>query len=129
MPSNDSASGKHWALLVEIPAWLSDDAEEALATEFFGESGDTASDFLQDYVLGLSSVVRIRVELCGGKEADVVESFGYVREVQLVEPSRGFGSETHLTDRQLDEESGTGARLLRERKGCEWCTDHKAAER
>ena len=106
-------SAKHLALQVELPAVYTADIEGL--REFQGDA--TESEFLLNCV-GEPSVVRVRMEVSGEKDSSVVEVWGHIRDAKLVEPSRGYGPGTALTDEQLAE---NGVRLLRDERGCEWC--------
>ena len=109
-----NAPAKHLALQVELPAVYTADIEGL--REFVGDF-TTEGEFLLNCV-GEPSVVRVRMEISGEKDSDVVEVWGYVRDAALVEPSVGYGPDETLTDEQLAE---NGARLLRDERGCEWC--------
>jgi hypothetical protein len=108
-------SAKHIAFLVEVPGIHTDDIDGLREVEW---EFDSESDFLSNCV-GEPGVVRLRAEVSGEKDSEVVEVWGHVREVSLVDPSRGYGGDPHLTDAQLDE---NGWKLLRD-EGCEWCED------
>lgn len=93
-----SSGGKHLALVIELPCMYTADIDGL--REFKGDF-ESESDFILNCV-GEPGVVRVRMEIGGEKESDVIEVWGYVREAQLVEPSRGYETkEPHLTDEQL----------------------------
>jgi hypothetical protein len=107
-------NAKHIAFLVEIPAIYTDDIDGL--REYRGEF-ESESDFLSNCI-GEPRVVRLRTEVAGDKDSDVTEVWGIVREVQLVEPGRGYGPSPTLTDEQLAE---NGHKLMRDERACEWC--------
>jgi hypothetical protein len=113
VPQSNSAE-KHLALVIELPCMYTDDIDGLREFKFDA----TESDFLLNTV-GEPSVVRLRMEISGEKDSEVVEVWGYVREAQLVEPSRGYGDGPKLTDEQLSEQGGY--KLMRDEDACEWC--------
>lgn len=117
-PSTEEAelSAKHIAFLVEVPAIYTADIDELRVVE--GDF-DSESDFLSN-CMGEPGVVRLRTEISGEKDSEIVEVWGHIREVLLVEPSRGYGGNPKLADEQLEQE---GWNLLRD-EGCEWCQDY-----
>lgn len=107
--------GKHIALLVELPSLFTDDLDDY--REYKSEF-ETESDWLENCI-AVSGPVRLRVQVSGEKESDVVEVWGDIREVQLVDPSRGYSvDEPALTEDQL---AKNGSHLLRDENACEWC--------
>lgn len=107
---------KHLLLSIELPSVYTGDID--LQSDLREEFGATDSEFILNWI-GEPGVVRVRMEISGEKDSDVVEVWGSVREAALVEPSRGYVSaETHLTEEQLAEH---GRKLMREDNGCEWC--------
>jgi hypothetical protein len=113
-PENEQ---RHIALLIEIPAIYTDDLPGMLADyhDEFGNESEALSN-----MIGEPHIARVRFEISGEKDSDVQEVWGYVREVQLVEPSRGYeGAEPHLTDAQLEKHGGY--KLMRDEDACEWC--------
>jgi hypothetical protein len=91
---------KHYGFLVEVPALHTADLDELRKVD---AEWETESEFLLN-CCGEPSIVRMRMEISGEKDSEVVEVWGYVRQAQLVEPSRGYESaQPHLTDEQLAE--------------------------
>ena len=113
---------RHVALLVEIPAIYTDDLESL--REYQGEY-ESESDWLLGCIR-LTNPVRLRAEVDGEKDSEVVEVWGSIREARLVEPGRGYDlGEPHLTDDQLRKHGEH--KLLRDERACEWCmTDGEA---
>lgn len=107
---------KHLLLSIELPSVYTADID--LESDLRKEFGASDSEFILNWI-GEPGVVRVRMEISGEKDSDVVEVWGSVREAALVEPSRGYVSaEAHLTEEQLAED---GRKLMREDDGCEWC--------
>lgn len=119
--SRRSSADQHIAFLVEVPGFYTDDIDDLRQ---YGGEFETESDFLHN-VCGEPNVVRLRVETSGEKDSSVVEVWGMVREVQLVEPGRGYGLDEHLTEDQL---AKNGHALMRDERGCEWCASADAYE-
>lgn len=117
---------KHLALVIELPCMYTADIDSLREVE--GEF-PTESEFLLN-VMGEPTVVRLRTEISGEKDSDIIEVWGMVREAKLVEPSRGYGDGPHLTDDQLADH---GSKLMRDENACEWCqhydSDAKSEER
>lgn len=107
---------RHIALLIEVPVIFTEDLDDL--REYRGEF-ESESDWLQNCIR-VSGPVRLRVEIEGEKDSEVVEVWGHVREAHLVEPSRGYGGdEPYLTDEQLEQHGQH--KLLRDERACEWC--------
>lgn len=111
--SSDQKNGKHLALVIELPDTYTADIDGL--REYQDEMPE--SDFLLNCV-GEPSIVRVRMEIAGEKDSDVVEVWGHVREAKLVEPSRGYGPGPVLTGEQLAQ---NGWKLTRDEDACEWC--------
>jgi hypothetical protein len=112
-------SSPHLALQIELPCMFTDDiAEGGSLREMFASEHDSESDFILNCI-GEPGVVRVRMEISGEKDGEVVEVWGFVRSASLVEPSRGFNAGSHLTDEQLAEQGGH--KLMRDERACEWC--------
>lgn len=109
-------SDKHIALLVEVPAIYTADLDGL--REYRGEF-ESESDWLRNCIRAETSVVRLRLEISGEKDSDVVEVWGAIREAQLVEPSVGYEPGGAVTDEQLREHGEH--KLLRDERACEWC--------
>ncbi len=108
---------RHIALLIEVPAIYTEDLPGIIA-QLDGEF-ESPSEALWNCI-GEPSIARVRVEIAGEKDSSVQEVWGYVREVQLVEPSRGYAvDEPHLTDEQLEKYGAH--KLMRDEDACEWC--------
>lgn len=115
-PHKSYADAKqHLALLIELPDYYTADIDELREFKF---DGDSESDFLLN-ICGEPGVVRLRMEISGEKDSEIVEVWGHVREAQLVEPSRGFGDAPKLTGDQCAKHGGY--KLMRDEGGCEWC--------
>ena len=111
-----SAMSRHVALLVEVPVIFTEDLDDL--REYRGEF-ESESEWLQNCIR-IGGPVRLRVEIAGEKDSEVVEVWGHIREAQLVEPSRGYGGdEPYLTDEQLEQHGQH--KLLRDEHACEWC--------
>jgi hypothetical protein len=122
MPENhealprQSATERHLALVIEMPCMYTADIDEL--RQYAGEF-DSESDHILNCI-GDPGIVRVRMEISGEKDSDVVEVWGYVREAQLIEPGRGYETkEPHVTDAQLAEHGGF--KLMRDEHACEWC--------
>lgn len=113
-------SSKHLALVIELPDTYTDDIEGL--REY--KDDDSESDFLLNCI-GEPSIVRVRMEISGEKDSEIVEVWGSVREAMLVEPGRGYGDGPHLTGTQLAEHGGY--KLMRDEDACEWCQYHEPA--
>ena len=115
-----SSKERHIALLIEVPAIYTADIDELRE---FKSDEETESEFLYS-VIGEPNVARVRVEISGEKDSEIQEVWGHVREVQLVEPSRGYErGDACLTDQQLQ---ANGDKLMRDERACEWCQHHDA---
>lgn len=110
-----SSAEQHLALVIELPCFYTSDIDGL--RECRGEF-ESESDFLSNCV-GEPGIVRVRMEISGEKDSDVVEVWGHVREVQLVDPGRGYGDGPKLTDQQLEKHGGY--KLMRDERACEWC--------
>jgi hypothetical protein len=109
---------QHLVLAIEIPAvFTADIVEGGRLREYVGDF-DSESDFILNSI-GEPGIVRVRMEISGDKDSEVVEVWGSVREARLVEPSRGYGDGPELTDEQLAEYGGH--KFLRDEDACEWC--------
>lgn len=122
MPSDQPDGEKHLALVIELPCMYTADIDGL--REFKADDG-SESNFLLN-CCGDPGIVRLRMEISGEKDSEVVEVWGYVREAQLVEPSRGYGIGAKLTDDQLAEHGGF--KLTRDEDACEWCQYHEPDE-
>lgn len=105
LPNAKSSAEQHVALLIEVPMIYTDDLDGM--REYRGEF-ESESDWLLNCI-ATGGPVRLRLEVTGDKDSDVNEVWGYIREAQLVEPSRGYEVSGHLTDEQLEEH---GSRLM-----------------
>jgi hypothetical protein len=115
--SRQSSSDQHLALVIELPCMYT--ADIAGLREF--QDGMSESDFLLN-CCGDPGVVRLRMEVSGEKDSEIVEVWGRIREAQLVETSKGYVThEPHLTDEQLN---AHGWKLMRDERACEWCQYH-----
>lgn len=111
---------RHLALLIELPCTYTADIDGPLREYKFDDFSE--SDYILNCIGG-PSIVRVRMEISGEKDSEVVEVWGAVREASLVEPSRGYGDRPHLTDAQLSEHGGH--KLTRDVDACEWCQYHE----
>lgn len=114
LPSENSDNAKHVAYLIEVPAIYTDDLDEMRE---YRDEFESESDWLLNCVR-TGGPVRLRVEIDGEKDSEVVEVWGYIREAQLVEPGRGYEPGGVLTDEQI---AKNGQRLMRDERACEWC--------
>jgi hypothetical protein len=113
--SAGTSTDKHLALLIELPDIYTADIDGLREFKF---DDDSESDFLLNCI-GAPGIVRVRMEINGEKDSTVVEAWGYVREAQLVEPSRGYETgQPKLTGDQLRD---GGYKLMRDDDSCEWC--------
>jgi hypothetical protein len=107
---------KHLLLSIELPSVYTADID--LESDLRKDFGASDSEFILNCI-GEPGVARVRMEISGEKDSDVVEVWGSVREAALVEPSRGYVSAApHITEDQLAEH---GWKLMREDNDCEWC--------
>lgn len=111
------------ALLVEIPVIYTDDLDDL--REYRGDF-ESESDWLLNCIR-VGGPVRVRAEVEGEKDSEVIEVWGHIREAQLVEPSRGYGPGEALTNEQLQEHGQH--KLLRDERACEWCMTNSEALR
>lgn len=113
-----SAPSKHLALTIEVPCMYTDDIMSGGVLDEYRAEFESESEFILNSI-GEPGVVRLRMEISGEKDGEVVEVWGLVREAALIEPSRGYDlKEPHLTDEQLAE---NGDNLMRDERACEWC--------
>lgn len=117
-PTERSSAESHLALVIELPCMYTADIDAL--REF--QDGMGESDFLLN-CCGEPGVVRLRMEISGEKDSEVVEVWGRVREARLVEPSKGYGDGPKLTDEQLADQGGF--KLTRDEDACEWCQYHE----
>jgi hypothetical protein len=113
---------KHLALLIELPATYVADIIEGGTLNEYRDDFDTDSAFILNCV-GEPGVVRVRMEISGEKDGEVVEVWGHVREASIVDAGRGYGNGPHLTDEQLADAGGYT--LMRDEDACEWCQFHE----
>ena len=106
---------QHVALLIELPSIYTADLKDLSE---YRDDFETESDWLLNCVR-VEGPVRLRVEVAGEKDSEVIEVWGHIREAELVEPSRGYNANGHLTWEQLEEHGKH--RLLRDERACEWC--------
>ena len=106
---------KHIALVIEVPVIYTADLD---ALREYRDDFESESDWLLNCIR-MGGPVRLRCEVEGEKDSEIVEVWGSVREAKLVEPSRGYGNGPHLTDEQLREHGEH--KLLRDEGACEWC--------
>ena len=71
---------KHVALLIEVPVIFTEDLDDL--REYRGEF-ESESDWLLNCIRIDGGPVRLRVEISGEKDSEVVEVWGCVREAQL----------------------------------------------
>lgn len=101
---------------VEVPAIYTADLEDLRE---YKDHFDSESDWLLN-CLGEPGICRLRVEISGEKDSEVVEVWGQIRGARLAEPGRGYGDGSRrLTDDQLAESGGF--KLMRDEDSCEWC--------
>lgn len=113
---------KHLALLIELPdTYVADVIDGGNLREYI-DGFDTESEFLLNCI-GEPGVVRVRMEIAGEKDSEVIEVWGHVREARLVDPGLGYGDGPHLTGEQLADVGGY--KLMRDEDACEWCQHHE----
>lgn len=111
-------SPKHLVFEIEMPDVYTADIEGL--REYRGEF-ESESDFIRNCIGAEGGVVRVRLEISGEKDSDVVEIWGHIRDARLVDPSRGYeGGDSLLNGDQV---AAHGVRLMRDAydHGCEWC--------
>ena len=91
----------HVFLTIELPSFYTDDMVEGGELWPYLSEFDSESDFILD-AMGQPSIVKLRTEVSGEKEGDVIEVWGAVHSASLGPASRGYGPGPHLTMEQLE---------------------------
>lgn len=104
------ARTKRVVLEIEVPVIYAEDLTDC--AEFAKEHGTTESDEILNS-LGELGVCRLRCEVAGEKDSDVIEVWGLITGAKVIDDP-GVNDDEYLA------ELGSH-RLLRDEKSCEWC--------
>jgi hypothetical protein len=98
---SDKEIPTHVFLTIELPAFYTADMLEGGFLAPYRSEWDSESEFILN-CLGEPGIVKLRTEISGEKEGDVIEVWGSIRSASLGPATRGYGPGPHLTEEQLE---------------------------